>query len=189
LSFNDDFGDVFEDLDVFNDKFMKRFQRELSEVLKQIKAGKIKGTFEAKEIKEPGVRGYVILGRFGTDEALEPIEPLKPWRRPPLPERPFEVPETAFKETREPLTDIFEEDNALKIYVELPGEKKDDITLKATEDNVEIKAKNFYKMLKLPKKQTATEAVSSEYKNGVLKITIPKKAELREKDAKKARSV
>jgi len=183
MSFDDDFDEIFGDLDIFK-KFTKKSQDELNKILERIKSGEIEGIWEIKEINELGVKGYAIHGRFGSNEKLDPLEPLKPLKRRPLPEKPFEIPESGLKEMREPLVDVFEEGNAVKIYVELPGEEKDDIRLNIAEDKAEIKAKNFYKIMELPKRHYAVEDMSSEYKNGVLEITIPKKKELREKDAK-----
>jgi len=180
LSFNDDFDEAFGGSDIFNSKFMKRFQTELNEILEGIKSGKIKGTWEIKQIEEPEVDGYIVQGRFGSDEVSDPLEPLKPLRRRPMPERPFDVPTTASEENREPLIDIFEEEDVIKIYVELPGEDKDDIHLNVTPGNLEVKAKNFHKTLDLPTKNIAINA-SSEYKNGVLEITIQKRKEPIEK--------
>jgi len=188
LAFDDDFEEIFDNFDSFN-KFIKKSQRELSEILERIKNGEIEGTWEIKEIDEPGVKGYTFRGSFRSDEPLEPFEPLKPLRRRPLPERPFEVPETTANEMREPLTDIFEENNAIKIYVELLGEEKQDIKLNIQQGYVKIEAKKFHKTIKLPNRQVVEKAASSEYKNGVLTITIPTRKELRRKDAENARMV
>ena len=188
MSFDDDFDEIFGDFDIFK-KFVKKSQGEFDEMLKTIRSGAIKGIWEIREINEPGVKGYAIQGRFGTDEGIDPLEPLKPLKRRPLPEKPFEIPAKAMKEIREPLVDIFEEDNAIKIYAELPGEEKDDIKVSIAEDKIEIKAENFHKITNLPKTHLATEKMSSEYKNGVLEITIPKRKALREKDAKNARMI
>jgi HSP20 family molecular chaperone IbpA len=168
---------------------MKMLELEVDEILKMANSGKLEGTWETREINEPGVKGFIIRGRFGTDNAQEPLEPLKPSKRRPLPENPFELPKRALNETREPLTDVFEEEKAIKIYVELPGEEKDDIKLNVKEGNAEIKAKNFYKVIELPNKPIDSKAVSSEYKNGVLKVTIPKKEESYEKCKGKTRLV
>lgn len=189
MTFDNDFEEIFGNFDFFSNRFMKRFQSEIDEIFREIKNGKLKGTFETREINEPGAKGYIIQGHFGLDQTSEPLEPLKPSRRRPLPEKPFELPEAALKEMREPLTDIFEEDNATKIYVELPGEEEEDIHLKVTEDSVEVKARNFYKTIELPTRHIAKETVSSKYKNGVLEITIPNNTKLRKKDAEKERIV
>jgi HSP20 family protein len=189
LSFEDDFDEIFGDYDFFNGKFMKKIQKDIEEIFKSVKSGKLKGTWETREINEPGVKGYIFRGRFGSDEALEPLEPLKPLKRRPMPEKPFELPNAAFKEVREPLTDVFEEENAIKIYVELPGEEKEDIQLNVNGGNVEVKTKNFYKKIELPNKNIVRETATSEYKNGVLKITILKNVNLRKEDADKQRMV
>lgn len=184
-----DFDEFLGISDFFDSKFLRRLQLQLDEMVEEVRSGKIKGTWEIKQLNEPGMKGYYIQGRFGTDESLEPLEPLKPIRRRPLPENPFEIPQSSEEETREPLTDVFEEDDATKIYVELPGEEEDNIHLNVNEDSVEIKAENFYKIVRLPKRRIEAENISSEYKNGVLKITLPKKKELRWKDKGKTKMV
>ncbi|MDH5635833.1 MAG: Hsp20/alpha crystallin family protein, partial [Candidatus Bathyarchaeota archaeon] len=108
-----------------------------------------------------------------------------PMRPRPEPQRPFEVQESALEETREPLADIFEEEKAIKIYVEVPGEEKDDIQLNVTAGNVEVKAKRFYKMIDLPTSNIDIEKASSKYKNGVLEVTIPKKEKTLKNDTRK----
>jgi HSP20 family molecular chaperone IbpA len=177
LSFDDDFDEIFGESFAFNGKFMRRFQTELDEILDGIRNGKIKGTWEIRQINEPGVKGYEIQGRFGQEERPDPLEPLRPMKRRPLPEKPIASSETALKDTHEQLTDIFEEKDTIKIYVELPGEEKDDIKLSFKEGSLEIKAKNFHKMIDLPNRHLTIGNVTSEYKNGVLGITIPKKKE------------
>jgi len=189
LTFDSDFDEILGNFDYFNSRLMKRFQTEIDEIFKEIKNGKIKGAWETREINEPGVKGYIIQGRFGTDQAQEPFEPLRPPRRRPLPEKPFELPKDAPEETREPLTDIFEEENATKIYVELPGEEKEEIHIEITEDSIEVKTRNFYKMIELPNKHITKETITSKYKNGILEITIPKKIRLRKEDAEKEKQV
>lgn len=186
MSFDNDFDDVFDDFDMFR-KFVKKSQDELDEILRKIRSGAIKGIWEIREINEPGVKGYTIQGRFGTNETADPLEPLKPSKRRPLPERPSEIPRTALKEMREPLVDLFEENGAVKVYAELPGEEKDDIKVNVDGDKIEIKAKNFHKTTELPSTHLTVESMATEYKNGVLEITIPKRKPLREKDARNAR--
>jgi HSP20 family protein len=93
------------------------------------------------------------------------------------------------KEMREPLVDIFEEDNRLRVYVELPGVEKEDIKLDFRENHVELRAKNFYKEIQLPHGHFSKNASSTEYKNGVLEIVLPKENKLRPEDAKNLRTV
>jgi len=90
---------------------------------------------------------------------------------------------------REPLTDIFDENDVIKIYMELPGEEKEDIQLNFKEGYTEIKARSFYKKVKLPNADVDLGKVTSEYKNGVLKVSVPKKTKLRSEDTAKERMV
>ena len=185
------YDEFFGDFDAFSSNFVKRIQRMMSEIDKATKNGDVRGKWEIKQIDRPGVKGYSIQGRFGSDQPLEPLdpfspfEPLNPLRRRPAPRRPFEVQESALKETREPLTDIFEEEKAIKIYVEVPGEEKDDIQLNVTAGKVEVKAKKFYNMIDLPTDNIDMEKASSKYKNGVLEVTIPKKEKTLKSDTRK----
>jgi HSP20 family molecular chaperone IbpA len=189
LSFEDDFDEIFDDFDIFNRKLLKKMRSDLDEIFEGIKSGKIKGVWETKEINEPEAKGYIIRGRFGSEDSLEPIDPLRPLRRRPAPEKPFEVPRNALEDMRDPLTDIFEEKNSIRVYMELPGEEASEIKVKVNGGNVEVRGKNFYKKIDLPSRNIDPESVTSDYKNGVLRITIQKKPELRDEDARKARMV
>ena len=180
------FDEIFGDL-VFNNNFIKKIQKEMAEIETAIKSGKLDGKWDVKQLDEPGVKGYLIQGRFWSDQPFGPInpfEPLQPLRRRPVPQRPFKVPEST-SQVREPLTDVLEEEKTVKIYVELPGEDKDEIQLNVAEDKVEIKAKNFYKSINVPTKNIDIEKASSKYKNGVLEVTIPKKEKSPEKEKRK----
>jgi HSP20 family protein len=84
-------------------------------------------------------------------------------------------PET--NQEREPLTDILETDDNIKVIVELHGVEKENIKLSGTEDkltiSVDIPEPKYYKEIELPAKVKIGKA-TSHYKNGVLDITIPK---------------
>jgi len=175
-----DLDELFTGLDVFGDEFIEKLQKRMSKIEEAIKSGKLKGDWEVERIDKPGTKGYIIRGRFWTDEPsdlidpFDPFEPLRPRRR-PTPERPFKVPSDVSKEIRDPLTDIFEEDHAIRVYVELPGEEEKDIKLDFKERKVEVTAKRFHKMIELPTENIDKEKVTSKYRNGVLDLTIPRK--------------
>lgn len=190
MSSSNDFDEIFGDFDVFNSNFAKKVQKMMKEINREVKSGKLKGNWEINRIETPEAKGYVIRGHFGSKEPLEPFEPLNPFdpinpRRRPAPQRLFKIPQSALKEVREPLADVFEEEKSTKIYIELPGENKDDIQLNVTAGKVEVKAKNFYKMIDLPTSNIDYERASSKYKNGVLEVLIPKKEKTSEKDTEK----
>jgi HSP20 family molecular chaperone IbpA len=189
MSFDENFDEIFENLGVFNNKSMKKIQDEINAIIREINNGKLKGTWETRELNEPGMKGWIFMGTFGSDKALEPLDPLKPQKRRPTPEIPFELPRNTPEETREPLTDVIEEEKATKIYQELSGEEKEDIQFKAKGDSIEVKAKNFHKIIHLPNNNVSTEKITTGYKNGVLTITLPKKIPLRKEDTEKQKMV
>jgi HSP20 family molecular chaperone IbpA len=189
MSFDDDFDEVFDGTHIFDSKSMKRVQDRLNKMIDDIKKGRIGGDWEIEQIDQPGIKGYAIRGHFSMKEPLEPLQPLKPLRRRPTPETPFEVRKHALEKKRDLITDIFEEEDAIRVYAELPGEEKDDIKLNIKDGSIEIKTKNFCKRIELPNKNVATEAVTSQYKNGVLEVRIPKRKQLRAEDLHKTRMV
>jgi HSP20 family protein len=81
------------------------------------------------------------------------------------------------KEEREPLVDVVENGNEVRVVVELPGVEKTDIKLHGTEDSLTISVdttqSKYYKDVMLPAKVRVKEAKST-YKNGVLEVVIPK---------------
>jgi len=150
-----DFDEIFRDADSYFKKLTERMFKEMEEIEKAIRSGKLQGEWEVKPIEEPGAKGYVARGRFQLGE-------------------PLTVPKHAIDEVREPLTDVFEEQDHLKLYVELPGVEKNDIQLNVTEGHAEVKAKNFYKVVDLPTRDIEFEKATANYKNGVLEVIIPK---------------
>ena len=176
------------EFDAFNSDLKKLIQRMMSEIEKATKNGNLKGEWKFNEIDRDGVKGYRIQGRFESDQPwdpFDPIKPLNPMRPRPRPQRPFEVSDSTLKETSEPLTDIFEDEKTVRIYFEVRGENKNDIQLNVTADKVEVKAKNFYRVVNLPARTIDLEKASSKYKNGVLEVTIPKKEKTTENEARK----
>ena len=81
------------------------------------------------------------------------------------------------KEEREPLVDIVETNDDVRVVVEMPGVEKTDIKLHGTEDSLTISVdtehSKYYKEVALPTKVKVRDARST-YKNGVLEVVIPK---------------
>ena len=82
---------------------------------------------------------------------------------------------------REPLSDITTTDNEVKVILEMPGIKKEDIKINAYDEKVEIKTidnaqRKYHKIINLPK-QADLETARSTYNNGILEITFDKKKE------------
>ena len=188
--FNFDSEKLFRELETFHNKFAKDMEVEMGNIEKMIRSGKLKGDWDFQKIDKPGVKGYVVYGRYVSDQPLQPLEPLEPFGpirpliEPPKPERSFKIPSEELKEIRDPLVDVFDEEKAIKLYVELPGEEKEGIQLNVANGKFEVKAKKFYKIMDLPTRNISVENTSAKYKNGILEVTIPK-AETTEKESTK----
>jgi HSP20 family protein len=81
------------------------------------------------------------------------------------------------EEEREPITDLFDEKDEIRVYAEMPGVEESNITIDLKGDILNISAKNgdkkYRKELLLPAKGKS-ETLASSFKNGILEITIKK---------------
>ena len=79
---------------------------------------------------------------------------------------------------REPLVDLNTSDKEVKVVLELPGVKKEDIKISAFEETVEVSANNsqrkYHKTIELPK-EANPEVAKSTYQNGILEIVFSKR--------------
>ncbi len=101
---------------------------------------------------------------------------------------------------REPLTDMWEDDDSIIVTAELPGVDKDEIKLNITENALELKVEKkrekksesgksrriertysgFYRYIELPS-EIIPEKAKATYKNGVLEVRIPKSEKSKKK--------
>ncbi len=99
-----------------------------------------------------------------------------------------------------PALDIYEDDDKIVIEAEIPGVNKDDIKINIEDNVLTIKAEKkkeekikeedivyeeiaygmYAREIELPH-TVDTEKIEAEYKNGVLKIVLPKKEEVKPK--------
>ena len=80
----------------------------------------------------------------------------------------------------EPLADVTSTDKDVKVVVEMPGIEKKDIKINAHDDTVEVFTINsaprkYRKIIEVPS-EADIETARSTYKNGILEITLNKKA-------------
>ncbi len=79
---------------------------------------------------------------------------------------------------REPLADVNTTDKEIKVVLEIPGVKKEDIMLSANDQAIEVTANNpqrkYHKTIDLPK-EANIETARSTYHNGILEITFSKR--------------
>ena len=83
----------------------------------------------------------------------------------------------AVEEVREPIVDVFDENEEIRIYAEMPGVSQDDIKLDLKEDILDISAeageRKYHKEILLPSTVQA-ETMTSHYNNGILEIKVKK---------------
>jgi HSP20 family protein len=132
--------------------------------------GEIKkeGEIDLSHLKEgmKGVFGFSIKTAVGGKPIVEPFGNIKKTPKGPTVE-----------EEREPMTDIFDEKEEVRIYAEMPGVNEEDIKFDLKGDILDISAQSgerkYHKEVLLPV-QVKKEGLSYTYKNGVLEVRIKK---------------
>ena len=113
-----------------------------------------------------GVFGFSIKTAVGGRPIVEPFGNIKKTPKGPTVE-----------EEREPMTDVFDEKEEVRIYAEMPGVNEEDIKFDLKADILDISARSgerkYHKEVLLPV-QVKKEALSYTYKNGVLEVRIKK---------------
>ena len=132
--------------------------------------GEIKkeGEIDLSHLKEgmKGVFGFSIKTAVGGKPIVEPFGNIKKTPKGPTVE-----------EEREPMTDVFDEKEEVRVYAEMPGVNEEDIKTDLRGDILDISAhsgeRKYHKEILLPV-QVKKEALSYTYKNGVLEVRIKK---------------
>lgn len=144
----------FDDMDEMMERF-RMMDRFMNEALKQL--GDREGpVFYGFSISMDNA-GKPIVNEFGN---------VKPGLKGP-----------EFTEEIEPLVDVVDAKDSVKVYAELPGVEKGDISLSATELSLTISVpgdrRRYYKEVDLPSKVNPDTAKAT-YKNGVLEVCLDK---------------
>ncbi|MCP8304592.1 MAG: Hsp20/alpha crystallin family protein [archaeon] len=130
---------------------------------------------DGRIIKEfgPFVYGYSV--KIGPDG--KPIVREFGNVRPSTPAFPFGRPKMELKKEREPLVDVLDVGDSIKVVVELPGVEKSDINLDSAEKtmtiSVDTEARKYYKKVELPAEIDPDSAKAS-YTNGILEVEVKK---------------
>lgn len=113
-----------------------------------------------------GVYGFTINTAGGGSPKVETFGNIKK-----TPEGP------KVDEEREPITDIFDEENEIVVIAEMPGIEENDLVIDLKEDILEIsavsKSRTYRKELLLPVKADM-QNLSHKFTNGILEIRITK---------------
>ena len=113
-----------------------------------------------------GVYGVTIKTAVGGQPVVSPFGNIKKTPKGPV-----------VSEEREPIVDIFDEKDEIRIVVEMPGVTQESINTAIKGDVLTLEAKDadrkYYKEIVLPK-EVDPGTVTSKYTNGVLEIKINK---------------
>jgi HSP20 family protein len=125
------------------------------------------GEFTSPSGRVKAVYGLSIKEGLGGTPIVEPFGNVKRTAQGPVVE-----------EEREPLVDIFDEEDHVSVIVELPGVQVSDIHTEVKGDILTLSAANnshkYYKEVILPKNVDVSSA-QRKYKNGILEIRMNKK--------------
>jgi HSP20 family protein len=139
---------------------------ELAETGRELsKTGEIRGP--EKQLR--GIYGFTV--KVGLGDEGPRIEPFGNIRR------DFKSGRTEVQEVREPMVDVFEEEDHLLLLAELPGISKEDVRIDVKDDVLTISAergdKKYRKEVLLPR-SVSKEKMQVSCNNGVLEIKCPK---------------
>jgi HSP20 family protein len=139
---------------------------ELAEKGKELSEhGEIGNLGTSKQVK--GVYGFNVKVGLGRDQDKIKVEPFGNIKR------DTRTGETVVQEIREPMVDLFEEDDHLLIVAEMPGIGTDDVRLEAKDDVLTISGekgdKKYHKEVLLPA-AFCREKMQFSCNNGMLEI-------------------
>jgi HSP20 family protein len=169
-------GNLFGDFD----RFIEEMEKEMAESFKNMEEEMPENLFRERRLPDGSIRkeyGPFVYGysvRIGPDgkPLIREFGNMKP-RLEGKDASPFNL-----QDKREPLVDVIEEDDSIRVMAELPGVEKADIQLFATSEGLTISVdkpqKKYYKELKLPVEIEDSSAKST-YVNGVLEVVFKKK--------------
>ncbi|MCU7787269.1 Hsp20/alpha crystallin family protein [Pyrobaculum sp. 3827-6] len=155
------------------EKFMKRWQRFFEEIERQIEED-----FRRFSAQPPPGGGRPRYYYYGFEITMGPDG------RPVVREfgnvrRRSDVERIEVVDEIDPLTDVVEEDDKIKVVVDMPGVEKDDIKLYISEDgrtltiDARSKDRKYHKEIRLPAAVDPNKAKAT-YKNGVLSVELEK---------------
>ncbi|MFH1859815.1 MAG: Hsp20/alpha crystallin family protein [bacterium] len=113
-----------------------------------------------------GIFGFSVKTAVGGEPIIEPFGNIKKTPKGPI-----------IEEERDPIIDIFDEKEEIRLYAEMPGVGEEDIIIDLKGDILDISAQSkdrkYHKEILLPTK-VKVETLQSSYKNGILEIKISK---------------
>jgi len=156
--------DIFEEMEREFERMEEMMSRIFEQDFVKLPAGREQGPFVYGFSVTIGPDGKPVVREFGN---------VRPTPRGPM-----------IQEETEPLVDVMDEGDYIKVYAELPGVNKEDIKLNASEEelviSVDTAQRKYYKEVKLPTRVKPDTAKAS-YRNGVLEVKLEKEEKGKER--------
>ncbi len=146
---------------------------DLIELLKEMEAegkteatrtGELRGKGRLKDLR--GVYGFNVKVGLGGEPTVETFGNIKKSEE-----------GAVVEEVREPLVDIFDENEAIRVIAEMPGVDAGDVRVELKDDILTISAegkdRKYSKEILLPAKGKQ-ESLKTSYRNGILEVTVAK---------------
>ena len=177
------FNDLFREFDEMRNQMERTFYEPFKNVENRVPKDLVKEyeTPEGGKVREVGpiIYGYsMTIGPDGKPNIREFGNVKSPFAGRGLFEQP------SISSEREPLVDISSTEKEVKVIVEMPGIKKENIKINAYENSLEIISddpqRKYHKVIDLPL-EADIETVKSIYNNGILEIVINKKKQTKSK--------
>ena len=177
------FNDLFREFDEMRNQMERTFSEPFKNIENRVPKDLVKEyeTPEGGKVREVGpiVYGYsMTIGPDGKPNIREFGNVKSPFAGRGLFEQP------SISSEREPLVDVSSTDREVKVIVEMPGIKKENIKINAYENSVEIISddpqRKYHKVIDLPP-EADIETVKSIYNNGILEIVFNKKKQTKSK--------
>jgi len=128
------------------------------------RTGELRGKGRLKDLK--GVYGFSVKVGLGGEPTVETFGNIKKGEA-----------GAVVEEVREPLVDVFDEKEAMRVIAELPGVEANDINVELEGDILTIAAegrdRKYNKEILLPAKGKR-ESLKTSYRNGILEVTVAK---------------
>lgn len=159
----------------FDEMFERMFQDMARDIPKDMM--KEKKLPDGSTIRQfgPFVYGYSMSVGPDGKPIIQEFGNVKPSKRPGM--FGFEQPALEPTDSREPLVDVINEAEQVRVLAELPGVEKSDIKTTISEDMLTIKVetptRKYYKEVQLPA-GVDPESSKANYNNGVLEINLRK---------------
>ncbi|HEX6294515.1 MAG TPA: archaeal heat shock protein Hsp20 [Nitrososphaeraceae archaeon] len=178
------FDDIFREFDEIRKEMDRTFSEQFKNIENRVPKNLIKEyeTPEGGKVREVGpiVYGYsMTIGPDGKPNVRE-FGNIKS----PFAGREGFYQQPSLSAEREPLVDISSTDKEVKVVVEMPGIKKENIKINAYENSLEITStapeRKYHKVIELPT-EADIETVKSTYNNGILEVIFNKKKQTKPK--------